>query len=197
MNFSRASLISVLMVTLLSGIMITIFFVSVTKEPISQIKIKKHRELIQKLMPLAYNNDLVNDKIEITALGDLGTSNPVPIYRARSYIEKADRPVGLIILPMAPGGYNGMIKLAVSIDSQGKILIANILEHNETPAFGDAIHQDNSDWLESFIGKTSTELAEEAGIDQISGASVSSNAVTTAIIKSLAFYQREKDQLWE
>ncbi len=192
---SLASLILPLMITMLSGILIINYFVSATREPIRQIKIKKNAELIQKLMPQTngnktYDNDLLKDKIEITALGDLGTSNPVPIYRAR----KGDQAVGMIILPMAPDGYNGMIKLAVSLDYEGKILIINIIDHNETPEFGDVIHQDNSDWLEGFNGKTSTYITS---IDQISGASVSSNAVTTAIIKCLDFYQREKDRLWK
>ena len=193
MKFSGTSLVLPLMITMLSGILITNYYFSSTTEPINQIKIKKHTELIQKLMPLSYDNDLSEDKIEITALSDLGTNVPVPIYRAR----KSNQTVGTIILPMAPDGYNGIIKLAVSIDSRGEILIVNILDHNETPEFGDTIHQDNSDWLKSFVGKTSTDLTEEPDIDQISGASVSSNAVTSAIIKSLAFYQREKDRLWE
>lgn len=190
MNFSRTSLILPLLITMLSGILIINYFVSTTRDPINQIKIKKHAELIQKLVPTAYDNDLLKDKVEITALGDLGTSDPVTIYRAR----KNNKPVGMIIQPRAPDGYNGMIKLAVSLDYEGKILIINILDHNETPEFGDVIHQNNSDWLESFNGKISTDIA---GIDQISGASVSSIAVTTAVIKSLAFYQREKDRLWK
>ena len=90
---------------------------------------------------------------------------------------------------MAPDGYNGMIKLAVSLDYEGKILIINILDHNETPEFGDVIHQDNSDWLKNFNGKTSTDIS---GIDQISGASVSSIAVTTADHKKSGIFIKEK-----
>ena len=190
MNFSRISLILPLLITMLLGILITNYFVSITRDPIRQIKIKKHAELIQKLVPTAYDNDLLKDKIEITALGDLGTSDPVTIYRAR----KDNQPIAMIIQPIAPDGYNGMIELAVSLDYEGKILIINILDHNETPEFGDEVHQSNSNWLESFNGKTAIDISD---IDQISGASVSSIAVTTAIIKSLAFYQREKDRLWK
>ncbi len=195
---SLTSLIFPLTITMLFSIMITFFFVSITREPIKQIKIKKHAELIQKLIPQTngnktYDNDLLKDKIEITALRFSGANNSISVYRAR----KNEQAVGLIMLPITLNGYNGAIKLAMSLDSHGKILIINILDHKETPEFGDAIHQDNSNWLKSFTGKTSIDLTKESDIDQISGASVSSTAVTTAIIKCLNYYQKEKDQLWQ
>ncbi len=193
MNFSRSSLVLTFVVTLLSGMMIIHFFYSITREPIHQAEIKKQAKIIQKLMPLAYDNDLLNDKIERIALGDLGTADPVPIYRAR----KGNQPIGVIILPVAPDGYSGPIKLAVSINFQGEVLAINILEHHETADFGDAIDQDHSDWLKQFIGKNALDIEEKNGIDQISGASVSSKAVTTAIMKCLAFYHREKEQIWK
>ena len=193
MKFSRVSLILTLVVTLLSGIMIINFFYFVTREPISQLEIKQQSELIQKLIPLAYDNDMLNDKIKVTALGESGTSDPVPIYRAR----RGELPVGVIILPTVPDGDNDPIKLAISIDYQGKILTAKILDHNETPGLGNKNHQDNSTWLIHFIGKNTLDIAGPNGIDQISGASISSSAVATAIRKSLDFYRSEKDQIWE
>ena len=198
MTFSRTSLIMAFLITMLSGILITNYFVSITREPIRQIRVKKHAQKIQQLMPLNYDNNLLNDRIKITALGDLGTSRPVSIYRARILGQSITaQPIGVVILPVAPDGYNGSIKLAVSMNYQGGILKVNILKHKETREFGDQIHQDISDWINGFTGKTSIDLAKISDLDQISGASVSSAAVTEAVIKCLAFYQREKDRIWE
>ncbi len=193
MSFSKTSITLALVITMLFSISIISYVNEATKLAISQVDINKRREQIQKLMPLAYDNELLNDTIMMTSLGDLGTSIPVQVYRARM----SEQPQGIIILPVAPDGYNGPIKLAVSINYQGTLLSVNILEHNETQGFGDVIHQDNSDWIKNFIGKTSIDLTDENSLDQVSGASVSSKAMTSAVIKCLDFYHREKDLLWE
>ncbi|MFK8067217.1 MAG: RnfABCDGE type electron transport complex subunit G [Gammaproteobacteria bacterium] len=194
MNFSRISLILPLLLFILSGFLIAHYFYNDTRLPISQIQTKQQHSLIKKLMPLEYDNDLINDKIELASLGDLGSANPVPVYRARN----KNLPQGIVIFPLAPNGYNGLIQLAISLDYAGTILEIKVLGHNETPGFGDAIDQNVSDWLKRFVGSSHAYTDEDKilNVDHISGATISSNAVIKAVEKCLAFYNREKEKIW-
>ncbi len=193
MKFSRISLVLSLFLVLFTATVITALFTELTREPINQVAIRKQEKLIRSLISEPYDNDLVSDKIMVTALGDLGTGDPVPIYRAR----KNGHPVGFVILPVAPNGYNGPIRLAVGLDAGGRILVVRVIEDRETPGFGDKIHRQKSDWINQFTGKSLTELTAGGAVDQISGASISSNAVIKAVTRVLEYYQREKEQLWK
>ncbi len=194
MTFSRISLIAPLLFFILSSFLIAHYFYNDTRIPISQIKTNKQHLLIKQLMPLEYDNDLINDKVELILLGDLGTAKPVPIYRARDN----GNPLGIIILPIAPNGYNGPISLAISLSYDGEILATGVIQHTETPGFGDAIDQKVSDWLKRFIGSSFVYPDKDKilNVDHISGATISSNAVIKTIKKCLAFYQREKEKIW-
>lgn len=198
MNFTKRSLIITFLISLISATTITAFFAQITEHPIAQVSIKKHRKIIQNMMPLTYSNDLLTDTIELNALSDLGTSEPVPVYRARfSNSRSATQPIGIVITPTAPDGYNGAIQLAISLNWKGEVLRVNILNHHESAGFGDMIHQDKTDWLKGFIGKSAVDFERNMSIDQISGASVSSYSVTQAVVKCLDLYQRDRKLFWK
>ena len=52
--------------------------------------------LISEVMPLVYNNDLLNDRIEVTSAGFLGGDKPVTVFRAKL----DQQPVGLVLMPV-------------------------------------------------------------------------------------------------
>jgi len=85
-------------------------------------------------------------------------------------------------------GYGGYIKIKVGIDKNGKIKGIKILQHNETPGLGAKITEDK--FLSQFKGKTAEELylkkdKSEGRIDAITGATISSRAVTDGVRKLL------------
>ncbi len=85
-------------------------------------------------------------------------------------------------------GYGGYIKIKVGIDKNGKIKGIKILHHNETPGLGAKITEDR--FLSQFKGKTVEELylkkdKSEGKIDAITGATISSRAVTDGVRKLL------------
>ena len=192
MKFSLTALAAPLLVTIVVSIIVIFLVAEMTKAPIEQVSIRRDQKVIQSVMPLEHDNDVLNDVINITAVGDLGSPEPVPVYRAR----KSATPVGVIILPVAPDGYNGPIRLAVGISFSGELLAVKILRHTETSDYGDLIHQDKSDWLLKFAGKSSDQLAGEDSVDQVTGATISSSAVIKAVIRCLGYYEREKDRLY-
>src|SRR5690606_10753196 len=61
--------------------------------------------------PARHDNDVLDDTIEIAA-PELGTDEPVTVYRAR----RGGEPVALVLTAVAPDGYSGPIRLLVAID---------------------------------------------------------------------------------
>jgi len=85
-------------------------------------------------------------------------------------------------------GYGGYIKIKVGVNKNGEIKGIKILQHNETPGLGAKITEDK--FLSQFKGKTVEELylkkdKSEGKIDAITGATISSRAVTDGVRKLL------------
>ena len=87
-------------------------------------------------------------------------------------------------------GYNGFIRLIVGIDLEGKIKGVRVLEHQETPGLGAKIDEvrpgEKDPWfLRQFIDKSATTIEVKKDIDAITGATISSKAVTDAVNKTV------------
>ncbi|HKJ87998.1 MAG TPA: RnfABCDGE type electron transport complex subunit G, partial [Gammaproteobacteria bacterium] len=95
-----------------------------------------------------YDNDLLEDTIQVRDQAHLGTSDPVTIYRAR----KAGKPVAVAFQAVAPDGYNGRIVLLLAIWADGDLAGVRAVAHQETPGLGDRIETSKSDWIKQFNG---------------------------------------------
>lgn len=81
-------------------------------------------------------------------------------------------------------GFKGGIQMMLGVDTQGKITALEIMSQSETPGLGALIAEDN--FKSQYAGKKQTdpiELGED--ITAISGATVSSRAVTTGVRKAV------------
>jgi electron transport complex protein RnfG len=79
-------------------------------------------------------------------------------------------------------GYGGRIELALGINVDGTIRGVRIITHAETPGIGDRITEE--EFLRQFEGKHSEEVRltrDRGSIDTITGATISAEAVTTAV----------------
>ncbi len=150
--------------------------------------------------PDTYNNDIIKDHITVTDQAQLGTADPVPVYRAR----KDGTPVAAVLTPVAPDGYNGDIKLMVAIRYDGTILGVRVLAHNETPGLGDAIEISKTPWVTSFNGRSLNNpkpakwhVKRDGGVfDQFTGATITPRAVVKAVHKCLEYYMSNRDALF-
>jgi Na+-translocating ferredoxin:NAD+ oxidoreductase subunit G len=171
----------------------------------SQIADNQKKTLLRQLNALIstdlYDNDLLNDKIEIINKEHLGTTAPVSFYRAR----KQNNPQAILFMPIAPDGYGGSIQLLVGITVEGHLLGVRVLSHQETPGLGDLIEEKRSQWIYSFNGLSlehppleKWNVRKDGGIfDQFTGATITPRAVVKAVKKSLIFIQNQKDQLFQ
>jgi Na+-translocating ferredoxin:NAD+ oxidoreductase subunit G len=88
------------------------------------------------------------------------------------------------IFEITRSGYGGPVVIKVGIDNNMQVKGVRILEHNETPGLGAKI-KDKS-FLNQFTGKTGSQLylkkySKEGTIDAVTGATISSKAVSDGI----------------
>jgi electron transport complex protein RnfG len=93
-------------------------------------------------------------------------------------------------------GYNGYIRIVVGVDTGGVIKGVEVLEQSETPGLGAKISEilpgeNEPFFLRQFKGKQARTVAVKKDIDAITGATISSAAVTDAIRETVnKFFQK-------
>lgn len=134
------------------------------------------------------------DDVELAALSEhvdpvlFGTAIPVVLYAPA-------RGQRLALRLTTPDGYNGAIEFALGVAADGRIESVRVIEHAETRGFGADILGPDSPWLEEFRGRAlvlpgrgSWGLRADGGaIDGVSGATVTADAMITAINRGLRF----------
>ena len=97
--------------------------------------------------------------------------------------------VALVTQTQTDSGYNGRIELFVAQNPSGEIIRARVIQHRETPGLGDRIDHQVSGWIDGLHGKSRAgadwRLAPEGDIDVITGATITTRAVTGAILEAL------------
>lgn len=147
-----------------------------------------------------YDNDLANDRIEVTDKVLLGSAKPLTVYRAR----RDGKPVAAVFESIAPDGYNGNIYLLIAINFNGTIAGVSVVSESETPGLGDAIEPDRSDWIDGFTGRSLSnpgpagwKVKRDGGVfDQFTGATITPRAVVKAVYHCLQYFRTNRDKLF-
>ena len=87
-----------------------------------------------------------------------------------------------------PAGFGGAISMMVGVSTDGTVTGVSILEHNETPGVG--TNAMTEDFLAQYTGRTGTltvKTGADTDIQHITGATVTSAAVTDGVNIALAF----------
>lgn len=92
---------------------------------------------------------------------------------------------------VAPKGYGGEISMVVGISSTGEVTGVAIIRMSETPGLGTKTNDPN--FLNQFIGKRAGVSIGKGSnnIDAITGATVSSRAVTSGVSEALDMYAEQ------
>ncbi|TDJ45039.1 MAG: RnfABCDGE type electron transport complex subunit G [Gammaproteobacteria bacterium] len=127
-----------------------------------------------------------------------GSQKPLPTY----FASIDNTPVATVLTLEAPDGYIAPIRLLIGIDNEGSIIAVRALQHLETPGLGDQIDADKTDWIAQFNGRKQSDdsvplaLRRDGGdLDHISGATITSRAVTNAISNGLKYYAENRQRL--
>ncbi len=160
-----------------------------TKEPIAeQIRLARLRA-IKAVLPVYDNQPDQETRSVVIGKDRRGKDKVVTFYKAT----REGQPVG-IAFAMPEKGFGGEISVMIGVTPGQAISGVEILLHKETPGLGAKIEEKT--FRGQFIGKSlltsKLALKRDGGeLDQITGASISSRAVTKAIKKGLELYQKE------
>jgi electron transport complex protein RnfG len=169
-----------------------------------QIKRNEQMVLLRKLntilSPSEYDNDLLEDQVELAQNTLLGTSEPSKAYLAY----KNSKPVAVVLSPVALNGYSGPIRLLVGIYYDGTVAGVRVVKHRETPGLGDAIESERSGWILGFSGRSldnptskKWKVKRDGGeFDQFTGATITPRAVVKAVHSALLYFQQHRKELF-
>ncbi len=188
-------LIALLGTSLLAGVN------ALTHERIIQQEKLRILQQLNEIVPAdAYNNDLLEDSIEVADAAIFRHPNPVTVYRARL----DGQPVAVLMLVTAADGYNGDIRLLSGIDAGGTVLGVRVVSHRETPGLGDPIELERSDWILGFTGRSLLKpkssgwaVKRDGGeFDQFTGATITPRAVVKAVHNTLLYFEANRQLLF-
>jgi electron transport complex protein RnfG len=161
-----------------------------TAEPIARSLLEEKMSAVRSVLP-PFDNDPASDKIAFV----VEDGDTLDIYRG----VKEGKITGVAFSVVSPDGYSGNIEFMIGIDSLGVISGLEILLHLETPGLGAKI--ETEDFRSQFKGKSLEnpelwEVAEDGGtFVSITGATISSRAVTRATARGLEFFKNNRDEI--
>ncbi len=177
--------IALTLIAALAGVALSGVF-SMTKEPIEANELLKKRESYIVVCENAADFldvnaaiDALNSQNGSYANGKFGTTTIDEVLEA---VDVNGNTVGYVFAITNRNAYNPPLKLALGVDPDGKIKKIAFIELNETPGKGSKA--DEPAFKDQFVGQTDT-----AGIDSMSGATVTSKAVLNAVNAGLDFFR--------
>lgn len=191
MNKIVKNAIILTLITLVSGIGLG-FVYEITKEPIAQAQDAAKKEAWQEVFPEASSSDFeetdVDAKAADKAIKDLGVKATIDEVCTVKGGE-----AGYIVTATDKEGYGGDIKITVGITSDGTVSGISILSISETAGLG--MKATEPVFYEQYEGKQTDRfvVSKDGGdgepIDALSGATITSRAVTGAVNAALGYYQ--------
>lgn len=150
---------------------------------------------------LAVTYEITKPRIEAQVKAEEQRALKIVAPDADSFVEKSVDGIGYFealkdnnlegyCIKTVANGYNGYIRMLVGINREGIIKGLEILEHNETPGLGSKIKETRPGekepyFLSQFKGKAASGLAIKKNIDAVTGATITSKAVTDAVKKTV------------
>lgn len=175
-------------ITLISGLLLGIVY-EITQEPIAQAQEAAKKEAWQTVFPEASLDDFVSMDVDTdaaeAAAKELGVSATVD-----EVCEAGD--MGYVVTVTDSEGYGGDIQITVGITSDGTISGISFLSIGETAGLG--MKAKEPDFYTQYEGVQTDKfvVSKDGGdgtpIDALSGATITSRAVTGAVNTALAYF---------
>jgi electron transport complex protein RnfG len=161
-----------------------------TQGPINEFRRAGTVEAAKALMP-SYDNDPVKDAVVIRQ----SEKDSTVFYR----FKKDGKTIGAAFTVIAPNGYAGNITILIAVDSAAVIRGIDVVQQQETPGLGSKIAMPF--FKDQFKGKSLNDPAQWAvqkdggTFRQLTGATISSRAVTTAVASGLELLESVKAEV--
>lgn len=171
-------------ITLIGTTLLAVAY-QVTKEP---IKVQQEKQISDA-------NKAVMQDAEFESIENLDFTDYEKIT-AVFVAKKADEVTGYTLKLRTDEGYNSGLEAIVGISVEGQITGIDIIATSETPGLG--LKADNDEFKDQYAGKPLNELTVVKGttnsenqISAISGATITSKAVTGVVNQAMSFYNNE------
>ncbi|GLG05905.1 RnfABCDGE type electron transport complex subunit G [Sellimonas catena] len=193
MNKIIKNTIILTIITLVSGVALGAVY-EITKAPIANAQEEAKQEAYKQVFEDADSfDDLeVDAKEAAEAVKAAGVDDGAEINEAVE-AKQGGETIGYVITATDPNGYGGDIQVSVGIQNDGTVNGIAILSINETAGLG--MKASEQEFYEQYSGKqtdhfyVSKDGGEGEQIDAISGATITTRAVTGAVNASLGYYQ--------
>lgn len=184
-------------ITVVSGLLLGLVY-DITKEPIATAQENTRQEAFRSVLPEASSFEEY-EGYDAEKAGELLRENgydPDEISGAVTGKDDSGEIVGYVVDVISHDGYAGDIEISVGIASDGTVTGIEMLSISETAGLG--MKAAEADFKDQFkdkkVEKFSYTKSGESGddmIDAISGATITTNAVTNAVDAALVYYQNE------
>lgn len=189
MNKIIKNTIILTVITLVAGLGLG-FVYEITKEPIAQAQEKEKKEAWQAVFPEA---DL--GSFEAVEVDEAAASQVIEELGIKGSIDEVCKvgEDGYVITTTDKEGYGGDIQITVGITSDGTVNGVSILSISETAGLG--MRAKEPSFYEQYQGRQTEKfvVSKDGGagepIDALSGATITSRAVTGAVNAALGYYQ--------
>lgn len=176
------------------------FFNELTKDPIAEANLKVKQEAYQKVYADSQEfvedttvKEKVDDAETFFADNDLAGAEIEEVLVAN---DASGNPAGYVMTFYATEGYGGNIKMAMGMTNEGAITGLEVLECSETPGLGANCQKDEFKSQFTGINADSIEYTKDGAtadnqIDAISGATITTKAVTKGVNAAIAFLKQD------
>ncbi|MDO4976236.1 MAG: RnfABCDGE type electron transport complex subunit G [Eubacteriales bacterium] len=176
-------------ITLVAGLLLGVVY-QVTKGPIKQAEIAAQAEAFKAVCPDADSFDEAPDLFAKAADVE-GKYGSVVVDSAYKALDASGAECGCVVNVTTKEGFGGEIQVSVGFDAEGVVTGIEFLSINETAGLG--MNATEESWRAQYAGKAVDEYEVVKGgasadnqIDAISGATITSKAVTGAVNTALA-----------
>lgn len=188
--------VSITVITLVAGLALGVVQ-DITADPIAQQKLKAKQEAYKAVFPEAesFGEVVLGDKAEelagVLSENGYGAQN---IDEVMTALDALDNEIGYAFTVTTSEGYGGDIQFAMGVQNDGTLNGISILSIGETAGLGmkadtDAFKdQFKSKKVEKFI-YTKNGASSEDEIDALSGATITTNAMTNGVNAGLCAFQ--------
>lgn len=184
--------LALLLITLVAGLALSCVN-EITKEPIAKAEETAKLEAYNAVFDGAEFTDIENGEelLKLSAAID----SVCTVDEVLAAQDAGGNIIGYVMSVTSPLGYGGDIKMAVGISSESNTITGfSVLSNSETAGLGAKCTED--EFTSQFAGKSAAGIeyvkggsaASDTQIDAISGATITTNAVTEGVNCALAFY---------
>lgn len=183
-----------LVITVVAGLVLGLVY-QITKDPIAQQEAKAKQEACQEVFQDAASFETMEltavDAAEWAAAG-YGQES---IDEVMSALDASGSMLGYVITVTTKEGYGGDIQFSIGVRMDGTLNGMSILSISETAGLGmraeEVLKPQFADKQVEKFEYTKSGAATESQIDAISGATITTNAVTNGVNAGLYYFQTE------